>query len=111
MSAVKKRKGWRWLSLKIEYDKEADALYIQLREASVEDNIDIEEGVTVDLDEKKHIVGIEILDASKRLSLKDLVNITIENLPVEKVESVPIWIHDREISPPADLILSYQIGI
>ena len=76
--------------MRIEYDKEADALYIQLREASVEDNIDIEEGVTVDLDEKKHIVGIEILDASKRLSLKDLVNITIENLPVEKVESVPI---------------------
>jgi uncharacterized protein YuzE len=76
--------------LKIEYDKEADALYIQLREATIEDNIDIEEGVTIDLDEKKHIVGIEILDASKRLSLKDLVNITIENLPVEKVESVPI---------------------
>jgi uncharacterized protein YuzE len=76
--------------LKIEYDKEADALYIQLREASVDNNIDIEEGVTVDLDEKKHIVGIEILDASKRLSLKDFVNITIENLPVEKVETAPI---------------------
>ncbi len=76
--------------MKIEYDKEADALYIQLREASIEDNIDIEEGVTVDLDEKKHIVGIEILDASKRLSLKDLVNITIENLPVEKVDAPPI---------------------
>jgi len=53
--------------LRIEYDKEADALYIQLREAPVEDNIDIEEGVTVDLDEKRHIVGIEILDASKKL--------------------------------------------
>jgi len=76
--------------LKIEYDKEADALYIQLREASIEDNIDIEEGVTVDLDEKKHIVGIEILDASKKLSLKDLVNITIENLPVEKIDGAPI---------------------
>jgi uncharacterized protein YuzE len=76
--------------LRIEYDKEADALYIQLREASVDDNIDIEEGVTVDLDEKKHIVGIEILDASKKLSLEDLVNITIQNLPVEKVESVAI---------------------
>jgi len=71
--------------LRIEYDKEADALYIQLREASVEDNIDIEEGVTVDLDEKKHIVGIEILDASKKLSLDDLVNITIQNLPVFKI--------------------------
>jgi uncharacterized protein YuzE len=76
--------------LRIEYDKEADALYIQLREASVDDNIDIEEGVTVDLDEKRHIVGIEILDASKRLSLEDLVNITIQNLPVEKVESVTV---------------------
>jgi uncharacterized protein YuzE len=76
--------------LRIEYDKEADALYIQLREASVEDNIDIEEGVTVDLDEKRHIVGIEILDASKKLSLEDLVNITIQNLPVEKIESVAV---------------------
>ena len=76
--------------MRIEYDKEADALYIQLREASVDDNIDIEEGVTVDLDEKKHIVGIEILDASKKLSLEDLVNITIQNLPVEKVDSVTL---------------------
>ncbi len=76
--------------MRIEYDKEADALYIQLKEAEVDDNIDIEEGVTVDLDEKRHIVGIEILDASKKLSLKDLVNITIENLPVEKVESPSI---------------------
>ncbi|OGL39378.1 MAG: hypothetical protein A3C43_04990 [Candidatus Schekmanbacteria bacterium RIFCSPHIGHO2_02_FULL_38_11] len=73
--------------MKIEYDKEADALYIQLREAYVSDNIDIEEGITVDLDEKRHIVGIEVLDASKKLSLKDLVNITIENLPIEKVET------------------------
>lgn len=76
--------------MRIEYDKEADALYIQLREASVDDNIDIEEGVTVDLDDKRHIVGIEILDASKKLSLEDLVNITIQNLPLERVESVTV---------------------
>jgi len=73
--------------MKVEYDKEADALYIQLKEAQVDDNIDIEEGVTVDLDEKRHIIGIEILDVSKRLSLRDIVNITIENLPVENVSS------------------------
>jgi len=76
--------------LKIEYDREADALYIQLRDAYVEDNIDIEEGITVDLDEKRHIVGIEILDASKKLSLRDLVNITIENLPVDRVETATL---------------------
>jgi uncharacterized protein YuzE len=73
--------------MKIEYDKTTDALYIQLREAYVDDNIDIEEGVSIDVDEKRHIVGIEILDASKKLSLKDIVNITIENLPIEKAES------------------------
>jgi uncharacterized protein YuzE len=76
--------------LKIEYDKEADALYIQLREAYVDDNIDVEEGITVDLDEKRHVVGIEILDVSKKLSLRDIVNITIENLPVEKIETAPV---------------------
>jgi uncharacterized protein YuzE len=76
--------------LKIEYDKQADALYILLREAQVDDNIDIEEGVTVDLDEKRHIVGIEILDVSKKLSLQDIVNITIENLPVERVEAANV---------------------
>jgi len=76
--------------LKIEYDKEADALYIQLRDALVEDNIDIEEGTTIDLDVNRHIVGIEILDASKKLSLKDIVNITIENLPVDKIETAPV---------------------
>jgi uncharacterized protein YuzE len=71
--------------LRIEYDKEADALYIQLREAYVEDNVEIEEGITVDLDENRHVVGIEILDASRKLSLSDMVNISIQNLPLENV--------------------------
>ena len=69
--------------MKIEYDPEADALYIQVREAHPNDNIDIEEGVTVDVDEHGHIVGLEILDASKRLSPSDLTSISIEKLPLE----------------------------
>ena len=69
--------------MKIEYDPEADALYILIREARADDNIDIEDGVTVDVDEHKHIVGLEILDASKRLSPSDLSSITIQKLPIE----------------------------
>ena len=69
--------------MKIEYDPEADALYIQIREAHPSGNIGIEEGVTVDVDEHGHIVGLEILDASKRLSPSDLCSITIEKLPLE----------------------------
>lgn len=71
--------------MKIEYSKGVDALYIRLREAKIVDSRDIEEGVTIDLDEKGHIVGIEILDASERLELSELVNISIENLPLEKI--------------------------
>ena len=71
--------------MKIEYDKEAAALYILLREARVDDNVDVEEGVTIDLDENKHIIGIEILGASKKLSLENITTITIANLPVETV--------------------------
>ncbi len=73
--------------MKIEYSKDVDALYIKLREAKITDSMDIEEGVTVDLDEKGHIVGIEILDVSEKLELSELVNISIENLPLEKVAS------------------------
>ena len=71
--------------MKIEYSKSVDALYIKLREAKVADSRDIEEGVTVDLDEKGHIIGLEILDASEKLNISDLVNISIENLPLEQV--------------------------
>jgi len=73
--------------MKIEYSKDIDALYIRLRDAKVSDSRDIEEGVTVDLDEKGHIVGMEILDASEKLELSELVNISIENLPLEKLAS------------------------
>ena len=73
--------------MRIEYDPEADALYIQLREAQVQDNLDIEEGVSVDLDGDKHIVGIEVLDASKRLSPSDLSSIVIEKLPLQATTS------------------------
>ena len=69
--------------MKIEYDPEADALYIQIRESGPHDNIDIEDGVTVDVDAEGHIVGVEMLDASKRLSPSDLANITIQGLPFE----------------------------
>ena len=37
--------------MKIEYSKNVDALYIKLREAKITDSVDIEEGVTVDVDE------------------------------------------------------------
>lgn len=69
--------------MKIEYDTDADALYIALREVPAASSIDIEEGVTVDVDALGHIVGLEILGASQRLSSSDLSKITLHRLPAE----------------------------
>ena len=66
--------------MRIEYDREADALYIQFQNLKPKENIDIEEGITVDLDEKKHLIGIEILDVSHRFPLDTLSTITVQNL-------------------------------
>ena len=69
--------------MKIEYDKEADALYVYFREIEVAKSKEVEDGVVIDLDQNNHIVGIEILNASKRLKAHELANVNIENLPVE----------------------------
>ena len=66
--------------MKITYDPEADALCIRLREVELADSMDVEEGVTVDLDNEGHIAGIEILDASQRMTPEELANIHYENL-------------------------------
>jgi len=70
--------------MKIEYDKEADALYIQLKEAFVEDSVEVENGVVVDVDSDRHVIGLEVLNASKRLTLSDLTNISIQNIPLKE---------------------------
>jgi len=71
--------------MRIEYSKEADALYVHFRQLPVAKSKEFEEGVVIDIGEDGHIIGIEILDASERLTVQELVNVTIENLPTEKV--------------------------
>ena len=40
----------------------------------------MEDGINLDFDENGEIIGLEILDAKKRFSEKDLFNIATENL-------------------------------
>jgi uncharacterized protein YuzE len=71
--------------MQITYDSEGDVLYIRLRGVPSRDSMDIEEdGVRVDLDDEGHLVGLEILDASERLSSTELSNVTYEELVSEK---------------------------
>jgi len=71
--------------MKIEYSKEADAIYVYFKEEFVAKSKEIEDVVVIDFDEKGQLIGIEVLDVSQRFSLSDIVNVNIENLPVEAI--------------------------
>ena len=76
----------RRIKMKIEYSKEADAIYVYFKEDFVEKSKEIEDGIVIDFDKNGQLIGIEVLDASKRFSLADIVNVNIENLPVEAIK-------------------------
>jgi uncharacterized protein YuzE len=52
--------------MKIEYSKEADALYVYFKEEFVAKSREIEDGVVIDFDEKGQLIGIEVLDVSQK---------------------------------------------
>lgn len=66
--------------MRITYDPEADALYVELRYARAVDNVDIEDGISVDLDSEGHVLGFEILGARERLGRDPLDDVSIERL-------------------------------
>jgi len=72
--------------MRISYDPEVDALFVQLRDAPAAEGIDIEDGVTVAVDEAGHIVGLEVLDARQRLGVDALDSVTVERLTGEPTQ-------------------------
>ena len=51
--------------MKMSYDPRADALYIRLRQAKIEESDEISKDVIVDYDASGKPVGIEFLNAAK----------------------------------------------
>ena len=64
--------------MKVSYDKEVDALYIELSSEKPEGVVEIEEGMNIDVTSDGIIVGIELIDASKRLSLNSFLKYEID---------------------------------
>lgn len=64
--------------MKVYYDDEVDALYLKLGDEIPEGVIEISEGVNLDTTSEDKIVGIEILDASKKIDLKTILSYTLE---------------------------------
>ena len=58
--------------MEIKHDKEADALYIEFSKDKFSKNKKIDNNTILDLNDKNEILGIEILDVSKRIPKESL---------------------------------------
>jgi uncharacterized protein YuzE len=54
--------------LKVTYDPEVDVLRILLSDAPIEESDEDKPGVVLDYDKDGNVVGLEILEASKRIA-------------------------------------------
>lgn len=67
--------------MEFSFDKVANTLYIRISHEPVSDTEEIADGIIVDYNELNHIVGIEILNYSKRnLNLNNLIQLNAEEI-------------------------------
>ncbi len=64
--------------MRVFYDSEVDALYLQLGDGKPDGVDEIGEGVNLDLTEDGKLVGIEILEASKKMDIHTILSYSIE---------------------------------
>lgn len=53
--------------MKVKYDKEVDVLYLSFSEEKIKESDEEKPGIILDYDNQGLIVGIEILNASRRM--------------------------------------------
>ena len=53
--------------MKVKYDKEVDILYIQLSDEKIRESDEDKPGINLDYDNSGNIIGIEVLNASKKI--------------------------------------------
>ena len=58
--------------MRLHVDKEADALYLRLDDSKIIESEEVSPGVVLDFNEHNQVVGIEMLNLSKRTPTLDL---------------------------------------
>jgi uncharacterized protein YuzE len=75
--------------MQIEYDPQADAIYIQLRNGEVDDTIQVGKYIYADVDSDGVPLGVEILFAGRLLANRDLTSVTFNIKHSPLVASIP----------------------
>jgi uncharacterized protein YuzE len=61
--------------MKVHFDKQSDAIYFRLDDSKIVESEEVKPGIILDFNEHDQVVGVEILDAGKRVpedSLKQM---------------------------------------
>jgi len=66
--------------MEISYDKQADAMYIEFRKGEFARNKKVDDFTILDLDHEGNILGIELLEVSKRIPVESLSEVNVKNL-------------------------------
>jgi uncharacterized protein YuzE len=66
--------------MRLKVDKESDALYLRLDETAVVESEEVQPGVILDYDAADNVVGVEILNLSKRVAPERLRVLQLETV-------------------------------
>lgn len=61
--------------MRVHFDKQSDAIYFRLDDSKIVESEEVKPGIILDFNESEQVVGVEILDAGKRVpeaSLKQM---------------------------------------
>ena len=74
--------------MRMHYSQDGDAIYIRLKEDHVHDTDEVAEDIIMDFDDKGHVIGIEILSASEKVDVRELIVQSFDKVMVDKVAVV-----------------------
>ena len=66
--------------MKLNVDREADALYLRLDESPIVESEEVSPGVVLDYNRRNEVVGVEMPNLSKRSSTLDLSSLQFETV-------------------------------
>ena len=62
----------------IRFDREADALYIQFQSGKSRETVKMRDGILIDVGKDGRLFGIEIIDVSHRIPIKEMGHLNID---------------------------------
>lgn len=64
--------------MKIYYDSETDSLYMEMGSGEADGVIELADGINLDTTPDGHLIGLEILEASKKIDLSTIMSYSLD---------------------------------